>query len=106
MARKKMQCKKENPVNPSLKTWNELKYLKYTIIKNISDYYYVWWLIIPVLQIFNEIVTRNRKMLNPSMLANMIRPKLMKVTNLQGIFKRGVAVTRLHTHQLEIAEGR
>ena len=46
-------------------------------------------------------------MLNPSMLAHMMKPKLAKVTNnLQTIFKRGVAVSRLHTHQLEIAEGR
>jgi len=46
-------------------------------------------------------------MLNPSMLAHMMKPKLVKVTtNLQAIIKRGVAVSRLHTHQLEIAEGR
>ena len=46
-------------------------------------------------------------MLNPSILAHMMKPKLVKVTtNLQAIIKRGVAVSRLHTHQLEIAEGR
>ena len=36
----------------------------------------------------------------------MMRPSLVKVANMQVISKRGVAVTRLHTHQLEIAEGR
>jgi len=45
-------------------------------------------------------------MLSPSVLAQMLKPQMGRVTNLQAIIKRGVAVSRLPSHQFEVAKGR
>jgi len=39
-------------------------------------------------------------------LAQMLKPQVGKVTNLQAIVKRGIAVARLPTYQLEVSTGR
>ena len=45
-------------------------------------------------------------MLNPILLARVMKLKLTKLVNVHTVIKRGVAVSKLQTHQLEVAEKR